>query len=177
MKSSEAKSRGDDALKRKDCWLQLILIHSVCYSRAFVPNKFLTSLQLLSSNISMDKPWLGELQEDIWYWIFSHYCGLRDCIRISRIAEKAWTPVTTEIEDEDVLDEYVVHDVIYHKGQFYAVSMHGSVGVLHINSARPDVEILSETITVDDYPRTYLLADSVSESLIILERISPPSRS
>lgn len=95
---------------------------------------------------------------------FWHFC---------RLGEKAWTPITTEIEAHDVIDEFVAHDVIYHKGQFYAVSMDGSVGVLHINSACPYVEILSETIRVDDYPRTYLVANSVSESLIIFARISP----
>ncbi|RWR89476.1 F-box protein SKIP23-like protein [Cinnamomum micranthum f. kanehirae] len=87
-----------------------------------------------------------------------------------RIGEKGWTQVSPTI---------VFHDAIYHKGQFYAVTIEGSVGILRINTSPPYLKFITERVmNVENlrtyYPRTYLVADSASERLLVFRRLSPP---
>ncbi|KAJ8626413.1 hypothetical protein MRB53_019720 [Persea americana] len=105
-----------------------------------------------------------------------------------RGVDKFWTQVNRiKANRIEVNPSLVFDDVIYHNGQFYTVTTHGSVGVLRINTANPYVEILSEEVRVtvnpyvevltkeskvDGYPRTYLVADSTSDRLFICLRNS-----
>ncbi|KAJ8631468.1 hypothetical protein MRB53_024791 [Persea americana] len=52
-----------------------------------------------------------------------------------RIGDNIWTHINTR---------GAFDDVIYHKGQFYVVSIDGRVGVLYIDDINPNVEIISE---------------------------------
>eukprot|EP00268_Persea_americana_P047588 TRINITY_DN4972_c0_g2_i4.p1 TRINITY_DN4972_c0_g2~~TRINITY_DN4972_c0_g2_i4.p1 ORF type:complete len:159 (-),score=11.31 TRINITY_DN4972_c0_g2_i4:549-1025(-) len=80
-----------------------------------------------------------------------------------RIGDNIWTHINTR---------GAFDDVIYHKGQFYVVSIDGRVGVLYIDDINPNVEIISEKFIGNAYTRAYLVADSASGRLFILVRKS-----
>lgn len=85
-----------------------------------------------------------------------------------RIDDRVWTSVSVTAGYNGY------SDVIHHKGQFYAITTEGSIGILHINTPNPCVQNLTglDTIGVQSFVRTYLVADSASMSLFIIVRDS-----
>ncbi|RWR94719.1 putative F-box protein [Cinnamomum micranthum f. kanehirae] len=85
-----------------------------------------------------------------------------------RIGDNVWTHVSSSTRE-------AYFDVIYYNGQFYAIAFRGRLGVVHIDTTHPYVEILTELIIVDRfYP--YLVADSASKSLFIVLRSCAENR-
>lgn len=90
-----------------------------------------------------------------------------------RRGDDVWTEFSQlpSYEVNTIMVNNGLDDVIYHKGNFYAVDTSGSVGLLRTNDAK--IKPLDTNVTPfnEDLIRNYLVGDSTSGQLYLVERI------